>query len=128
MVMLRKILAIILLLNHLNTSMFIPQMAEVDTYDRFGNQVDDVNTLVEYIDQEIMGHHDSTPEDEDDDSGQPYHIIKIADYSWHPYVVTIQTKVTTSDKPAKIFTGYIEHKLTPGFPDILLPPPRTAAS
>jgi hypothetical protein len=126
--MLRKILAIILLLNHLNTYMFIPQMAEVDSYDRAGNQVDDVNTLVEYIDQEIMGHHDNTPEDEDDDSGQPYHIIKLQEHSWHPYVVTIQTKVTFSDKPAKVFTGYIEHKPTPGFPHSLLQPPQEAAS
>ena len=124
--MLRKILATILLLNHLNTSMFIPQMAEVDTYDSFGTQVDDINTLVEYIDQQVLGHYDSTPEDEDDDSGQPYHIIKMVDYVWHPYVPTVQTKVTLNDAPAKVFTGYIEQEPTSGFPKILLPPPKAA--
>lgn len=124
--MLRKILAIILLINHLNTSMFIPQMAEVDYYDSMGNQIDDINTLVEYIDQNILGHPDYSPEDEDDDSGQPYHIVKIMDYTWHPYVAEVQTKVNFTDQPAKVFTGYIEHKLTPGFPHSLLQPPRAA--
>ena len=125
-VMLRKILAIILLLNHLNTSMFIPQMAEVDSYDTMGNQTDDINTLIEYVDQVIIGHADNSPEDEDDDSGQPYHIIKLQDYTWHPYVVAQPTKVTFNDQPAKVFTGYIEHKPTPGFPHSLIQPPKTA--
>ena len=122
--MLRKILATILLLNHLNTSMFIPQMAEVDSYDSFGTQVDDINTLVEYIDQQVLGHYDNTPEDEDDDSGQPYHIIKMVDYVWHPYVPAVQTKITFNESPAKVFTGYIEHKLKAGFPTSLLQPPK----
>jgi hypothetical protein len=104
--------------------MFIPQMAEVDVYDPSGQQIDDINTLVEFIDQEVMGHYDSTPEDEDDDSGNPYHIIKIVDYTWHPYVAEIQTKPGATEQPVKIFTGYIENKLTPGYSSILLPPPK----
>lgn len=106
--------------------MFIPQMAEVDVYDAHGQQVDDINTLVEFIDQEVMGNYDSTPEDEDDDSGNPYHIIKIVDFTWHPYVAEIQTKPTLADIPARSFTGYIENKLTPGYPNIVSPPPKLA--
>jgi hypothetical protein len=106
--------------------MFIPQMAERDVHDSLGYEVDDVNTLVEYIDQEIMGHHDNTPEDEDDDSGTPYHIVKMVTYAWHPYVAEPATKVTCTPAPAKVFTGYIEHKPTRGFHDILIPPPKTA--
>jgi len=122
--MLRKILAFILLLNHLNTSMFIPQMAEVDRYDSNGTQIDDVNTLVEYIDQVVLGNYDPTPEDEDDDTEQPYHITKIIDYCWHPYVAEVHTKVTSNTEPAKVFTGYIEHKPAPGFLHILIQPPK----
>ncbi|HEY8898628.1 MAG TPA: hypothetical protein VIM79_27555 [Niastella sp.] len=106
--------------------MFIPQMAEADVYDAGGQQVDDINTLVEFIDQEVMGHNDSSPEDEDDDSGNPYHIIKMVDYTWHPYVAEIQTKPTVTDQPVKSFTGYIEHELMPGFSNIVIPPPKAA--
>ena len=124
MVMLRRILAFILLLNHLNTSMFIPQMSEVDIYDSNGNQVDDVNTLVEFIDQEVLGHYDSTPEDEDDDTERVYHLIKIDDYSLQPFVTDIPPRLTSSEEPGIAFTGYIEHKPAPGFSHILLPPPK----
>jgi hypothetical protein len=106
--------------------MFIPQMAEVDMYDPSGHRVDDINSLVEFIDQEVMGHYDNTPEDEDDDNGHPYHIIRLADFTWHPYVAEIQTKPTATEQPARSFTGYIEHKLTPGYRNLVSPPPKTA--
>ena len=106
--------------------MFIPQMAEVDMYDPGGQQVDDINSLVEFIDQEVLGHYDNTPEDEDDDSGNPYHLIKIIDFTWHPYVTEIQTKPAASEQPAKSFTGYIEHKLVPRYPNLVSPPPKIA--
>jgi hypothetical protein len=124
--MLRKILAFIVLLTHLNTSMFIPQMAEVDMYDSAGNQIDDINTLVEFIDQDVLGHHDSTPEDEDDDTERPLHITKTLEYSWHPYFEPIQTKLSIKEEPEIVFTGYIEHKLPAGFTNIIIPPPKTA--
>jgi hypothetical protein len=123
-VMGRKLLAFLLLLNHLNTSMFIPQMAEVDVYDRNGAQVDDINTLVEFIDQDVLGHHDSTPEDEDDDTERTYHITKSIEFSWHPYVSEIQTKVAFKEEAAIEFADYSAHKPTPGFTNIFIPPPK----
>src|SRR3954466_4082174 len=99
--MLRKILAFILLFAHLNTSMFIPQMdEEVDVYDSAGNQVDDINTLIEYIDQDVLGHNDNSPEDEDDDPARPLHVIKIVDYSFHPFFEEAQKKESTKKEPA----------------------------
>ncbi|MBO9204722.1 MULTISPECIES: hypothetical protein [Niastella] len=127
--MLRKLLAYILLFAHINTSMFIPQMdEEVDMYDNAGNQIDDINTLIEFIDQDVLGHYDTSPEDEDDDTGRPLHVIKIVDYSYHPYFEELQTKVAIKEKPEVIFTGYVEHKLTAGFKNILLPPPKQATA
>ena len=123
--MFKKLLACILLFAHLNTSMFIPQMdEEVDVYDSAGNQVDDINTLIEYIDQDVLGHSDNTPEDEDDDTGRPLHVIKIVDYSYHPFFEEAQTKDSIKEEPAIVFTGYIEHKPTAGFTNILIPPPK----
>jgi hypothetical protein len=125
--MLKKILAYILLFAHINTSMFIPQMdEEVDTYDSAGNQVDDINTLIEFIDQDVLGHYDNSPEDEDDDTGRPLHAIKIVDYSYHPFFEEAQTKVAVKEKRAIVFTGYVEHKPTAGFTSILIPPPKVA--
>jgi hypothetical protein len=40
----KKLLAFILLLSHMNTSMFLPQVPEDDIYDGNGNQVDDINS------------------------------------------------------------------------------------
>ena len=123
--MLRKILAYLLLFAHLNTSMFIPQMdEEVDVYDSAGNQVDDINTLIEFIDQDILGHKDSSPEDEDDDTGRPLHVIKIVDYTYHPFFEEAQTKVSIKEEPEIVFTGYVDDKPTAGFTNILLPPPK----
>jgi len=126
--MLRKLLAFILLLTHLNTSMFIPQMAEVDMYDSAGNQIDDINSLIEFIDQDVLGHYDSTPEDEDDDTERTLHVSNIIDYNWHPFYEAAQTKASIKVEPAIVFTGYIEHKPTAGFSNIILPPPKTVFS
>ncbi|SEP30529.1 hypothetical protein [Niastella yeongjuensis] len=123
--MLRKILAYILLFAHINTSMFIPQMdEEFDMYDNAGNQIDDINTLIEFIDQDVLGHYDSSPEDEDNDTGRPLHVIKIVDYSYHPFFEEAQTKVAIKEDPEIVFTGYIEHKLPAGFTHIVIPPPK----
>jgi dTDP-4-dehydrorhamnose reductase len=122
--MVRKLMAFILLVSHLNTSMFIPQMAEVDVYDSNGAQVDDINTLVEYIDQEVLGHPDSTPEDEDDDTERTYHVVKSIEFSWHPFVQEIQTKVALKEEAATEFADYSTNKPAPGFTNIFIPPPK----
>ena len=72
----KKIVAFILLLCHMNTSMFLPQMDEEDVYIASGQQVDDINSVVEYVDQVMLGHKDDTPEDEDDDSGQNFLLVE----------------------------------------------------
>lgn len=51
----------------MNTAMVSPAVDEVDLFDHYGRQLDDINSLVEYIDQIVLGNHDDTPEDEDDD-------------------------------------------------------------
>jgi len=65
-----------------------------------------------------------TPEDEDDDTSRPLHVIKIVDYSYHPFFEEAQTKDSIKEEPTIAFTGYIEHKPTAGFTNILLPPPK----
>jgi outer membrane lipoprotein-sorting protein len=45
----KRVFAFIILLCHLNTSMFLPQIAEDDVFDANGKQVDDVNSVIENV-------------------------------------------------------------------------------
>lgn len=47
--------------------MFIPVVDEKDVYDARGRQINDINTIIEFVDQVILGHTDVTKADEDDD-------------------------------------------------------------
>jgi hypothetical protein len=60
-----RLLSWILLLVHLNTTLLSPCVHEVDSYDRNGRLLDDINSVVEYVHQIVLGHNDNTPEDED---------------------------------------------------------------
>ena len=60
-----RLLTWILLLVHLNMTLLSPCVQEVDSYDRNGKIIDDINSVVEYVHQIALGHKDSTPEDED---------------------------------------------------------------
>ena len=87
----RRFLLYIVLLMHVNTYMFFPMIDETDQYECSGKQKDDINSLVEYINQVLMGHRDNTPEDEDDDQAHYYHIKSISSYvtlcEVHPHFV-----------------------------------------
>ena len=81
----RKLLAYIILLMHVNTYMFFPMVDETDVYTAKGVCKDDINSLVEYINQVLLGHRDNTPEDEDDDQAHYYHAK-----SMHRYYASVR--------------------------------------
>lgn len=76
---------------HVNTYMFFPMIDEKDQYELNGMRKDDINSLVEFIDQILLGHRDSTPEDEDDDHVHYYHVRSvnyyIAQCEVHPPII-----------------------------------------
>ncbi|MDO6429959.1 hypothetical protein Q4E93_05155 [Flavitalea sp. BT771] len=74
----KKVLAFLVLLSHMNTSMFLPQLPEVDAFDALGRKLDDINSVVEYVGV-VLG-YDTTADDEDDDTGQAFHIAKVPNY------------------------------------------------
>src|SRR5215211_5454050 len=76
--MFKKLAAFLLLLSQINSSMLLPQAEDIDVYAN-GQQTDDKNTVVEYIQQEVLDIPDETPEDEDDDKGQNLISWKIGD-------------------------------------------------
>ena len=121
--MLRNLVIFIVLLVHINGSMFLPQVAEQDIYDAQGTQQKDINTVIEYVSEVILGKHDKDPIDNDNDDGQNFHLIKIVDYYFQLGFTDIKHKSLTaaSKQPFPIFT---EEKLPPVTLDILAPPPK----
>lgn len=51
----KKFFAFILLLSHINSSLFFPLMEQ-----------DEINSMVEFVDEKVLNHIDVTPEDKDE--------------------------------------------------------------
>jgi len=106
----------------MNASMWLPQVEEQDVY-LDGKQVDDINSVIEYIEQEVLNIPDSTPEDEDDDNAQHFGLVKFDNQSCE-----VKFRYLQLVKP--IFTKVQKCYLyTDGMPalvhgDIIIPPPK----
>lgn len=105
----------------MNTSMFLPQVAEKDKYDANGNQVDDINSVVEYV--AITLGYDHKADDEDDDTGQNFHLIKSFEFGYHQS--SIEVKSVFNSIASKIsYPKYTEDNLLTVSYDIIAPPPK----
>ena len=121
--MLRNLVILLVMFVHVNGSMFLPQAAEQDIYNAQGQQQKDINTVIEYIDEVIIGKHEKAPLDGDNDQGQNFHLVKIVDYYFGTDFLPARHKpvdITTS----KQFSLYTEKKISPVTLEILAPPPR----
>jgi len=116
----KKVFAFILLLSHMNTSMFLPQVQEEDLYDANGQQVDDINSIVELVSVELG--YDKNADDEDDDSGQNFHIVKLPEYSFQQQSVLIE-RTDFKEIKNKNFAEYKIPFTKPVITDIPTPPP-----
>lgn len=119
----KRVTAFILLLCHMNTSMFLPQVAEVDVFDTNGRQADDINTVGEYIVKVIFSKVDKTNDDEDDDSGQNFHMAKTIQYQCPQLVITELEKPSINQVKDRQLLQNAE-KIPSVYFDILTPPPR----
>lgn len=116
----RKVFSFILLLCHINASMFLPQVAEDDVVNSKGQYKDDINSISEYI-CVVLG-YDHTADDEDDDSGQNFHLVNACDYFFQQEIVLIETKY--SNPVNYTYAGYRQRKFSNPFYDIIAPPPK----
>lgn len=120
----KNILAVILLLSHINFSMFIAQVDETDSYDLQGQATNDINSLLEYVDQVVLGHESKNRPDSDDDNARYFHLSKTGDYCFHSQVIRVENSpVANIDHPNFAFVP--GKKLLSGFGDILIPPPKS---
>lgn len=119
----RFIIFVILLL-HVNYSMFIAQVDEVDVYDKNGAQVEDVNSLVEYVDVILFGKEHRHKADDDDDCARFFHSIKV------DYFFNQQVCVTKNISPVfghkQLFPVYESGKPSSAYTEIQTPPPELA--
>lgn len=115
----KRLLAFVLLLSHMNTSMFLPQAPENDVYDKNGNQADDITSLVEFVMVKLgIDHH---ADDENNDQGQNFHLIKIFDVRT-PVVFNKLNKEFFLSSQA--FIDFKERKTQSVSFDIIIPPPK----
>jgi hypothetical protein len=116
------LIAIFLLILRLNNSMLLPRVSEIDLYAN-GRQVDDINSTIEYIQQEVLNIPDDSPEDEDDDTGQQLHW---SSFGCDIYELSIQQLVLlniyNNNRGALFYNA--EGKVLPGSFDIPIPPPK----
>jgi hypothetical protein len=118
--MLRKPLAFLLLICHVNFFMFIAQVDEVDVYDTHGCRINDVNSLAEYVNDVIL-HRNKPRQDEDDNNARYFHPGKLAGYSFSQQVVV--------SKPADVknkmtYPSINTQKIFSIFYDVATPPPK----
>ncbi|MEO5942243.1 MAG: hypothetical protein ABIP30_04820 [Ferruginibacter sp.] len=117
----KKLIAFILIISHMNTSMFLPQVPEDDQYDANGHQLDDINSVVEFV--LVKAGVDKTADDEDDDTGQNFHMVKVVDNYFQPVFCEINNKDSTNENIKKHFPEYKMGCMINISPEIITPPP-----
>jgi hypothetical protein len=115
-----KLIAFIVLVSHINFSMFIAQIDEVDVFDKSGAQREDVNSLVEYLANTFHIKHKPL-KDSDDDNARYFHVVKLPNCIIPQPIAAKEDNFNFSDKS---FPLYIEKKFTSFSLDIQGPPPK----
>src|SRR5215204_515319 len=115
----KKLSAFILLLLHINFCMLIPQMEDFD-FEVSDLQIDDINSLIEYVDQVVLENPDVTPGDEDDDTARNYILAQITFYC-NQYSIGIPTH-DFSRKEKNFFPEFAANKIPSISFDIVAPP------
>ncbi len=101
--------------------MLLPQLQEEDVFNNTGQQTDDINSVVEYI--AVALGYDHTLDDEDDDSGQNFHIAKTCEYNYQPFFSLVNRNLLVR-KDRVSFTEFEENQLELIYFDIATPPPK----
>jgi hypothetical protein len=101
--------------------MFLPQTAEQDIYDANGQQIDDVNSVIEYI--AVTLGYDHTPDDEDDDNGQNFHIVKFDVYNLNQSQLNIEPLPETTNRRISNFPLLKQNISVSPFFEVPFPPP-----
>ncbi|HVT83804.1 MAG TPA: hypothetical protein VHD35_01310 [Chitinophagaceae bacterium] len=120
--MLFKIVTCLVLISHINFSMFIAQVNEIDTYDKSGQQQEDINSLAQYL--EVICHVKHKPlQDSDDDNARYFQAINMVFYEAHQYKMKEPNNNRYLNR--KEYSFFKLRKYCPPFREISSPPPRS---
>jgi hypothetical protein len=120
--MAQRFIAFFLLLMHINGAMLLPQVDELDVYYN-GQQVDDINSFVEYIEQEVLNIPDDTPEDEDNDNSDEFRLLQLGTEMCEQKIPLVQIDIPETENTNQFSTHTSEKAFVISF-DILTPPPK----
>ena len=121
--MIKTFLSILLLISHVNFSMFIAQVDEVDTHDNKGRPYNDINSLSEYIHDILLNKQDKQRPDEDDDNARYFQISTASLYDLQQYKIKVsfeEFNITDKDQ----YSLFKENKWLSPFLEITSPPPK----
>ena len=117
-----KPLAFILLLLHVNFSMFIAQIDERDICINGTQQVRDINSLCEYIQYSFSkDKHPHKTHDTDDDNARYFHALKPHFFLLQPSALVRKEENTRCEAPSLLLD---DSSLAAGFLRIQSPPPK----
>lgn len=117
----RRLLAFVLLISHMNTSMFFPQVPEQDVYDSKGNQLDNITSIVEWV--RVKTGLDHTADNENGNRSQNLHPVKDFQYTFDPSSFTKKFGCY-SELVNMHYAEYHSSKIPALSYDILVPPPK----
>lgn len=120
----KRLLAFLLLISHMNTSMFLPQVPQHDVFDEHGNQIDDINSVVEYV-MVTLG-LDDVADDEDNDSGQNFNVVTITPCIIPPNSTLLNKPIVVNNDINYSLTSHSAISLMAI--DVIVPPPKTICS
>ena len=120
--MFKSFFAFILLISHMNFSMFIAQVDEVDTYDKNGRQQEDINSMMQYIALVCHLKHKPLPDTDDDNASYSLTItMPLYDFQQHKIK---STKEDLSIEKKNEYSLFKENNWLSPVMDINVPPPK----
>lgn len=118
----KRLAVILLLISHINFSMFIAQVDEVDVFGATGEQLPDVNSLTDYLANLLVSNPENPKKDTDDDSARYFHIVKIDSQLFNQQFTVINQPVREAGKSTS-YPDLVKGKLPIIFFEISSPPP-----
>ena len=102
--------------------MFIPVADEQDEYDSKGRQLDDINSIAQYIKDVLIEHRKGKHTDTDDDQAHYFTAVK-CDYYLFQQIKILEPASANYDH-SKNYCNYIESSFQQHSPELLIPPPK----
>ncbi len=117
----KKLALYILLVLHINSFMFLPQGQDIGGTDAHGRQIEDINSLVEWV--RIALGYDRHADDEDDDNANNLLLVKTFNKVFDEQSPKVPLPALFASKEVTPFPEYDERISLNHFIEVATPPP-----